>query len=924
MNLADMFERLETPDLVLFVLPAVLFVFVLVIRSKAHMRAGLGLFVVLSRAFLVAALILLLCGPLTTSSTSIPPSLDVLIDVSRSMASKSLEATLMEAEGFVLAQQEERKNLQLKCIAFAGKADVFLRGQPSRIEVKTAFQSLRQVESLRALNPLASNLTLALELADAGRDQKGDHNRVIFTDGALGAPPNLLSPQIPTFLVAPLALSMGSTRAKSLALPLRIEVGDPVPMELTYVSSETQKVKAELFIDGQRKKVMTLDLEAGSHQLSFSGKDIELSPGHHEFVLRLYPEDGEVLDDAVGAQVLVHPKRRVLYLIGNHRGNRAPAMQRALQAQGVDLLAMKVDEVDVSGAFWQGVRAVVLDRVVPSSVGETLTGRILENVQAGGGLILVPEGESNALLPWNRHPLGTSLPLAGLPEIKRKNKEPKKEDPPAEKLSDPDIKKSKEKEIDAPTLSLLLVIDNSASMKDGNRLLFAVRGAIATLRKLHPEDRIGVITYNERPVEVVPIQEAGNRDSIERAIGRIQARGATNIKAALLFAKETLGREDSAVKSIVLLSDGFTRPFNVKKVAQDLYGHGITVTTVGVGSSFDTPTLTQIAKYSGGTGPIPARNAKQLPAVMVDVAARLIDRNNLRSAPEKPKKKDDKIHRPEAGIGNKPKAKLKEENKSGGKRIEMRIQRPTSYLDKLPFNFAPSIYGLHRSQARPGAWVALASKSGQPILSHWGVGDGIVAMTTLPLEGAWAKDLVLWEAYSPLVAQLLRFCAWDPALDRFHLSGYISGNTAQLFLDDAFTRNKETPWQISGYPSDCRLVVGQDGNYQLIGKEEFVGPFLRLSVTPPGEKEARVLSLFVPPPEEVRSAGLNLSRLDEWAQALGGRFDSRRASKLPLTLSERTSKQDRKWIWQSFSWLLLIFAAELVIKRLLRRPQLES
>jgi hypothetical protein len=452
-------------------------------------------------------------------------------------------------------------------------------------------------------------------------------------------------------------------------------------------------------------------------------------------------------------------------------------------------------------------------------------------------------------------------------------------------------------------------------------MLFALRGAIATLRKLHPEDRIGVVAYNDRATEVVPIQPAGNRDSIERAILRIRPDGATSIKAALEFSKKTLQREDAAIKTVVLLSDGLTRPFNVKKVAQDLQACGISVITVGVGSNFDTGTLTQIAKYSGGTGPIPARNAKQLPAVMVDVASQLIEQNNLRSSDQKPEKPKDDIYRPEKSIGqNNRKKEAGMPKDKNADRVDIKVQRPTSYLDTLPLNFAPSIYGLHRSLPKPTSWVSLATKNAVPILSHWRAGEGVVAMSSLALEGGYARDLVLWEAYSPLVAQVVRFCSSDVTSNRFQLLGQVQGNRAVLALDDGQSRDKSGTWRVDSDDKDAMVSDLSGGRYIYERKNPYEGPFLHLKVTAPGQSESQPMSLFIPPPSEVSSRGLDLSRLEAWAQALGGQFEPGRAKDLSLEFKPKQTWEAKRILWQGIGFLLLLFSIELLMKRYLRKP----
>ncbi|MCA9323231.1 MAG: VWA domain-containing protein, partial [Planctomycetes bacterium] len=458
-----------------------------------------------------------------------------------------------------------------------------------------------------------------------------------------------------------------------------------------------------------------------------------------------------------------------------------------------------------------------------------------------------------------------------------------------------------------------------------------------TVRRLHPEDRVGVLSYDSQPIEVVPMQEAKYRERIERSIERIEARGSTDIKAALELAGRTLGRETSAVKTIVLLSDGETPPFNIRAVCEELVAAGISVNTIGVGSRFDWSTLTQIAKYGRGTGPIPAYNASQIPSVMVDVASKIMTENKTRSiddvepADDRPPE-DDRIVRPENLIPDatprpteerSPEELLETDPETRAHPVTM--GRPTVYLDEIPWDTAPALRGRHLAQDKPGTWVSLRVDERLPLVAHWSRGEGRVIMAAVPSEGAWSEALTLWDGYAAWTTQMLRFVEQPSPLPTMDLDLQVSDQQLRVQVQGAGMAAEATDWtfrvdDLKGMVPISQRGLGPD-EFLLSAEAPWLGEFLNLQINGTGAlgELQHTTAVFVPPPQEVRHRGIDLRRLEAWRNALDAEIVSPalRASTPTEAVTRRrrwTESQRAAWL----PWLLLLLLPELLLKRWLR------
>lgn len=163
-----------------------------------------------------------------------------------------------------------------------------------------------------------------------------------------------------------------------------------------------------------------------------------------------------------------------------------------------------------------------------------------------------------------------------------------------------DPKKSR---IEGANADIVLVMDRSGSMS-GNKILDAKQALLSAVDYVEQydtsgESRIGLVTFSSS--SSVDTSLTKNYQSVERAIRRFSAGGATTIGGGLKTAGYHLRRNglDTNRQFIILASDGHhnTSPSvsqGIGSVEKD-----VTVYTIGIGSGADERTLKDIVKKAG-------------------------------------------------------------------------------------------------------------------------------------------------------------------------------------------------------------------------------------------------------------------------------------------------------------------------------------
>jgi hypothetical protein len=401
-------------------------------------------------------------------------------------------------------------------------------------------------------------------------------------------------------------------------------------------------------------------------------------------------------------------------------------------------------------------------------------------------------------------------------------------------------------------------------------------------------------------------------------ISRIESGGGTHFGRALEAAEDLMELETFAIKHVIFLSDGESRPAPLKRIVDRMAGAGITVSTVGCGGGFNEQVLSDIAAWGRGKFQ-PAINPQEVPQVFTIEAERLIAATGARRREAEPKDP----HAPKDPSPSEPEPEPPPQRDPPETELPAAVPfeagLPAPYLRGVAPHLVPGLLGFHPNDARRGAWVSLQLETGQPVAAHRFVGDGRVIAWSTPVEGPWAGHLVGWEDLHVLLAQMVRFLHPDVDRSRFFVTAENQGRSVTVTLFDRQDRAtpegavsiavRDEAGRVPRY--DLRPLTDQRWRIDL----DATDPAAALIVAARAADEVSPGRAFVtvPPPPEVAESGLDPARLEDWARALGGTY----LSALPGTLDvpPRVSEMRVPAVLEILPWLLLLFGVDLLLKR---------
>ncbi len=155
----------------------------------------------------------------------------------------------------------------------------------------------------------------------------------------------------------------------------------------------------------------------------------------------------------------------------------------------------------------------------------------------------------------------------------------------------------------SPMINLILVVDTSTSMKlndPGNYRQKAIRNILSYARVNNVISRIAIVKFSTVASLICPFTSVADSESLEKAIGLIDADGETAVGDGLDKAYDEFLKAGAGEKTIViLLTDGENNgPWNgnYKKFAEK----NTPVYTVGLTGSVNAKFLSEIAESTGG------------------------------------------------------------------------------------------------------------------------------------------------------------------------------------------------------------------------------------------------------------------------------------------------------------------------------------
>jgi len=160
-------------------------------------------------------------------------------------------------------------------------------------------------------------------------------------------------------------------------------------------------------------------------------------------------------------------------------------------------------------------------------------------------------------------------------------------------------------------LAISLVLDRSGSMS-GDRLEAAKAASISAVERLHPDDVVSVIAFDNQVDVVAPPAPRARQFQLVQQLIDLDSGGSTNLSGGWLRGRQhmeqalgMLGSLEGSSRRIVLLTDGHANagiidPSTLVELARTARTMGITTTTIGVGEGYDDDLLRAMADAGGG------------------------------------------------------------------------------------------------------------------------------------------------------------------------------------------------------------------------------------------------------------------------------------------------------------------------------------
>ncbi|HEU5314813.1 MAG TPA: VWA domain-containing protein, partial [Chloroflexota bacterium] len=558
-----------------------------------------------------------------------------------------------------------------------------------------------------------TNLGEALQLAadllpspDAGPMRRV----VLLSDGnetAGDAQRDLLRPQLRDVEVAVLALParLQDAAITSFTVPPAVREGEPVEIRVSLYSPTQQTARLRLSAEGVEGTTYTIHDEPVSLEKGTVEKVVfvtDLQPAAWGFRAELTAANDSLLENNTSfAYTIVGEKPRVLIV----EGSPAPTLRAALAASKIVVDTVHPLALSDRPERLAQYESVVLNNVHANDLGRAKQQALRDLVANYGRGLVVIGGESTfGLGEYADTPLEEALPVTVQP---------------------PDKEQS-------ASLALVLVIDRSGSMsatdtgdRRSSRMDLAKEGAIQAVETVQEGDQVGIIAfdYDARWIsEMKLIRGATDTRSVADRIATIQPDGGTDIYRAMELAYRGLQQVQARVKHVIVLTDGEQgSPAPFPTLVNAMRRTGITVSTLGIGSTGSAATTLQTIARLGQGRYYVTTNARDVPRIMTQ-EARLAGRSFKQERDFKP-----------------------------------RLVNPAPAVrGMVPAEF-PDLHGYVRVSPKTSAETILTSDQEEAILAQWQFGLGRALVWTADAEDAWAKDWAASDQFQRLWQQAVRW-----------------------------------------------------------------------------------------------------------------------------------------------------------------------
>ena len=642
--------------------------------------------------------------------------------------------------------------------------------------------------------------------------------------------------------------------------------GEALNLKVVLENQNEREVDGTLTLtrNGQTFKTDSVKLKPGSQIFTYQTTLSDGSPTSSyraSFTPRRADFDRYAADNQALAWVTVRSKAKVLLLNGRSGGGRY--LEEIFKRLGFEVTSRTADSPPAP----TGYQVVVFNNAEREKFSTSYLASIERHVAAGNGFLMLGDEASFAPGSYRRTPIENILPV--------EPREPKREE---------------------KNRAVVLVIDKSGSMREGNKMLYALEAAKVLARQLKDNDLLGVVAFDVSPFIVVPMESVGRlRSTFNSQIDRLRPGGQTYIYPALLEAKRQLERQNAAIKHVILLSDGETRGSQSELI--DLVSvmkneMKITVSGIAVGAEADIRLMKRVSQYGGGLFHY-TLDPSTLPQIVLQ---------QIQDKPtdEPPRERD----------------------------FTPLQERGSQLLSSFPTRSYPTIRGYMETDLKRGAHLDLMIPRDDrkaPLLASWQYERGKSIALTTDLEGRWSRNWIQWnelqnfwgkildwlrpsEEPIPLHEARVSLSASQPVLELFAYEEASADSQFRFSVIGKSGRSEGTLRKLAPGHYQAELPISVPGDYRIELTEERRGrriPYPPIGYTLPYDRES-----------EIARPEFNTNLLIQLAQATGGEINPES--------SDKFQKQDVTRNYQPMRQPLIVLAFVLFLLEIAARKLLLS
>lgn len=565
---------------------------------------------------------------------------------------------------------------------------------------------------------------------------------------------------------------MEDVQISQVSVPEFIHLNESFDVLVKIDSNVSTHAKIQLYADNYRIAEQRVEIQKGENKFVF--KDKAVKGGNIVYKAVIDPEIDGVLKNNEYSQ-FTHVKDTPKVLVVQGADEAARELIKIYKTDS-EVTVVRPTAVPLEISELQRYDSIVLSNVSAQELNDKFL-EVLESYvkHLGKGLIVTGGEDSYALGGYYKTPLETILPV----NMDLKNK------------------------ADVPNLGLVLVIDKSGSMSEGqyglSKIELAKEAAIRSTEALKEQDEIGVIAFDGAVQWVVKTGKVDDIRLVQEKIGSIRADGGTSILPALDEAVKSLKGRDTKLKHIILLTDGQAEKYGYDGLVEIMKREGITLSTVAVGTGADLELLQYLAQNGKG-----------------------------------------RFYKTDE-FSDLPKIFTKETFLAGKTYINNRTFTPvlTDISEIMNgITSVPYLHGYIGTSAKSTARVILTSDNQDPILAVWQYGLGRTVAWTPDVKGQWSADWMAWNKAQTFWKNILSWTLQQNYTEEYSLDGNITGNRVNLQLN---LNETATDGNVEG------IVIGPDskerevcfnavapGKYKAEFEGDSIGAYLtRINITHP-------------------------------------------------------------------------------------------